>query len=239
MVVWRYTVGPVSDRGLDILHESVRRLKKLYPDFRIVVCYNQISPDRLSRLDVELIPSDRSALSREPRPGYSEHWKFYPARIAPNDYEIVCDNDILLHRPLPKIEYAVSRNFFIGYEALGRNYGNFDHVAPKCSIRINSGLYGLPPRYDFGKELNSVIDKGAKPGWAHRFDDQGMLAMVLLNNKSLMCVSQSDLPIIEPDEDLSVQNNNVMCCGYHFVFANREEEHHGWNSFLQRGCKLC
>lgn len=230
-------MGPVSDRGLDILDISIGFFKQLYPEFRVIVCYNQIPASRLDRLrkhGIELFDSTADALFRRPATGYHEHWKLFPPRIDVNSYEIVCDNDILITRRIDKIEQCVHKKYFLGYQALGRNYGNYDIAVPKCAIRINSGLYGFPPGYDPKSELESFMCLGREDDWVNRFDDQGLIGAVLLNDKPLLCISQLELPIVEPDELLDAHEYNPLCCGYHFVFSNRSGPHTGWDQYRKR-----
>ena len=48
-LLMRWTIGPVSHVGFEILEESIRLIKKLYgKEVDLIICHNNINDDQLS-----------------------------------------------------------------------------------------------------------------------------------------------------------------------------------------------
>lgn len=218
----RWTIGPVHDCGFDTLALSVRKMKSLY-DFDMVICYNQLGEQqvkRLEKLDVVLldqtkyIPSDRL---RAPRVGYSVEWKLFPPRLRPESHELFVDNDIIFHKPVETIKtWLETSDTALLYQGLHGLHGAYSTMVPQ-GYRINSGIFGLPPDFDFAGE----IKKYGKP-FKDYFDEQGLVACVL-TRQSHFIVPLTEVPIIESNWTIESHYNNKSCCGYHFVHANKKE----------------
>jgi hypothetical protein len=220
----RWTIGPVHECGFDVLLASVRKMRSLY-DFDYVVCYNGLSDEQIGKLkdlEVDLIDQGKyvDSIKIPPSDGYFVGWKLYPPRLNLHGHEIFIDNDVVLHLRLPAINrfLRVDPDCVLLYQGLHGLHGAFSKDIPH-PVRINSGLFGVPPNFRFGDELCSRVGQ-----WKDYFDEQGLVGACLLSHPRHTFVSLHDLPIIEPTFDLGVHDGNLNCCGFHFVGANKQ--HH-------------
>ena len=228
----RWTIGPVSESGFQCLSMSVRMAKKIYPEFDRVICHNQLNADQLrfiNQLEANTI-NQHDHIHHLPYPpeGETVHWKLFPPRVSPDTHEICLDNDVVLLDRIYEIDkFLEYDDKFLSYQGLHSIYGQHDKtVSP--GININSGIYGLPPRFDFQGEIENII----KP-WEDKFDEQGIVATIIHRNEHFM-ISQCVIPIIEKWMPISYFSKNKMCKGFHFVGLNYQESHKQWNQFRRR-----
>lgn len=225
-VTVRWSVGPLGKIGFRCLKESINQIARIYPQFHRIVYFNQLGKkevDELKKVNAEVEKSPSSVPGwLKPQKGYEVHWKLYPPRVDIDSYEIFLDSDIVLHRQLPQIEEAVSNAEFILYEGRHGLYGGMESFfTPERSI--NSGLFGLPPGFDFEDEIRLLM-KNKLVCWGDRFDEQGMVAY-LLHDKPHQFVSQIDVPIAEESEDFADG------FGTHFVGINYNDHHIAWEQY--------
>ena len=228
----RWTIGPVHDCGFDVLEESVRQMRKIYPSFDLAICHNQLSPkqlERIGRLDVQLVDQSKyiSECGVAPRVGYSVEWKLYPPRLRPRSHEIFMDNDIVIcNRVLSIDKWLGHDNETLLYQGLHGLHGSYSGVVPK-GVRINSGIFGLPPDFQFGDK----IAEQSQP-FSGYFDEQGLVAKILLQEPHRI-IPLTVIPIVEHDWPLDAHDKNLDCCGYHFVGANKRD-HPEFRKFMLR-----
>lgn len=233
----RWTIGPSREDGFNCLEKSIFNMKKLYPECDFVVCHNQLSDfqyGKIANLDVELFDQNKhqDALKHPPQ-GVNVHWKLYPPRLRHNAHEICIDNDIILWKRVPEIDYFLNNDVCLIYQGRNRLYGVYDSDMPQA-IRINSGIYGLPPAFDFGSKINDI----QKP-WEGRFDEQGLVATILSANPYCM-IPLTSVPICEYwmssddfKESLDAFLRNQFCCGAHFVGINYTEQSSLYKNFIK------
>lgn len=223
----RWVVGPTHTRGLDILKLSVTQMRKLYPELDLVVSFNQIDPYWLKELRVELHQQTGCELRLEPilndtRQGVS--WKLYPPRLRKSAHEIIMDNDVVLFERIPEIDkFLRSRDRALTLQAYHRNYGQFDGLID--DFRINTGIYGLPPEYDFKKEVDLLLE-GRR--WSNRGDEQGVVATCLQKLNPFVIPYNTVVPLDDKAEFIRRH-------GAHFIHANTAEEHLSWDSYNKIG----
>lgn len=233
----RWTIGPSSKDGFKCLEKSVSNIKKLYPECDFIVCHNQLSgaqKDKIANLDVDLFDQDKHQNSlNHPPQGVNVHWKLYPPRLRYNAHEICIDNDIILWKRVPEIDYFLNNNMCLIYQGKNRLYGIYDSNMPQA-IRINSGIYGLPPAFDFGGKINDI----QKP-WKGRFDEQGLVATILSENPHFI-IPLTSVPICEYwmtsdnfKKSLDSFLRNELCCGLHLVGINYSKQSHLYSSFIK------
>ena len=187
----RWTMGGnVSEAGWECLSESIRITPKVYPEFDYVVCYNNMTPDKLKRLqsfgvDLYEQTEDQIGVSFEFDQSTTESvgnhaWKLCPLRLRPDAHEIWVDNDIILWERIPEIEQFLADGLPIVSQTWSRElYGSFDSDIPKgCSIC--AGFFGLPPNYPFQQIIDSLL---VGKGPLKNYDEQGMIASMIVNNK--------------------------------------------------------
>jgi len=214
-------MGPSSQAGFKVLLRSVRLIKKIYPSFELYICYNGLNKDQqnfLKGFGINLIAQQTKGLNCNPS---GVAWKLYPPRIDITRHEIFIDNDLILYKPLDEIDWFLERsNSFIITEGLWRVFGNKESFVPK-NLRINSGLFGIPPYFDFAQKINDLC-KGSC--WEDYFNEQGTVATI---------VCQNDYKII-PLHTVAICNEGRFkpgTHGTHFCGLNKGF-FESWNKYL-------
>lgn len=221
--IFRWTVGNVSDQGLDILRLSVKKIKKLY-DPECIICYNNIDPSKI-KINVELI--DQKTCDFPVAEPIGELWKLVPVRIDINRHEIFVDNDLVIFRRIQKIDdFLNSSEKTLLMSGHSRFFGQYENLIP-VFYKINSGLFGIPPNFDFGSKLKKYfLGKWSQDRNNGQFDDQGIIALSLLDNDNLLITENEIFNF-----DINIRKEcpkNVN--GLHFINANRIE-HSGWTNY--------
>lgn len=231
----RWTIGPTTDIGLEILRESVSLFSDIYPEFKRVVCFNHIEKDKLDGIDAELLEQnigmvcfDLRVPDDNPDEASGCGWKLCPARLNPEGHELWLDNDLILLKRVPTIDRWLQGNCAIITEGTGRcrMYGCYDSCVPE-GLHVCAGLFGLPPFFDFEKQirLRALSNLGG-------YDEQGLTASIVTNMKfrvvplSEVCICEDFLEFPE------------VSCGIHFVAANRKPWHRGWKHYKRFSIKL-
>lgn len=202
-----------------MLEESIRLFKKLYPEFDLIVCYNEISKERLPK-DIEFFFQTHDCCSIPVKPKSINAWKLFPPRLRIDSHEIFIDNDMIICGRIPQITEFLSakRPFCYGnYDERPFPYGSFAKLFTKTSgpqFKLNSGIFGLPPGYDFEKDLVYNIERSQLSEWGY-FDEQGLVATCLLDKD----------PIFIGLEDVSNcwLKFEIGRHGFHFCGHNAEE----------------
>lgn len=220
--LFRWNVGPCHSQGFEILTTCIHNVQRLY-DADLVICYNQLEEENLDRITAIGVPLMRAvpeSLRIGPKVGYHVHWKLYPPRVRPQTHELCLDNDILITKRVPQIDLFLKSDYPLLYQGLHGLYGQYADLMPK-GIRFNSGIYGLPPNFDFASRIDRhLVD------WQDYFDEQGLVAHTLSENEHVV-VPLTTIPIIEKDWPIERFSQNVDCSGFHFVGANRGD-HPQW-----------
>lgn len=214
--LFRFTIGPVSRGGFQCLEQAIAQVQTLY-DPEIAVCYN-CSFERVSHLNVRLVDQNQHIEGPIPK---GVAWKLYPPRLDINRHEIVIDNDIILNERIPEIDAFLEGTHTLMLEEETRTYGRFARHVP-AHLFINSGLYGLPPGFDFEKYVRTH----AGPEWEENargvhaasktFDEQGLVALIL---------SSQDYRVIPKTSLTNCERRWVHGKGCHFIGLNRNEVH--------------
>lgn len=179
----RWTVGDVCQDGLDILKHSIRLIKKNYPNFERVVCFNNINKKKLIHFDATLFEQlHTNDIEYAPK---NELWKLYPPRLDKESYEIVIDNDLIIFSRIKEIDFFLTSNHTLMLRGRARAFGKYDHKIPQ-GYAINGGLYGMPPDFDFAQKIRDCCKDDKIRDWTERCDDQGIIANCLLSQKHLI-----------------------------------------------------
>lgn len=213
----RWTIGPARSVFDDaILRRSVNSLVSLYGELLdYVVCVNGREKEEFADLGVRIVL--QSGVEGAPNPK-GVAWKLYPPRMRPSSHEIFIDHDLVLVRRVAGIDiFLESDDSFLHAQSPPgvRNYGRFDGVIPE-GFRLNSGLFGLPPNFQF--------DMGSVGEWSEYFDEQGFVASLMCRQSNVIQLGLDDVWICESD-DLP---RGVKA--YHFVHDRRDES---WLRFLK------
>ena len=229
-IIARWTVGPCSECGVEILRESVNLFANLYPEAERMVCYNQI--DRPVNINASLYEQHQDELGYpltstqdDIKERSGSGWKLCPPRMDINCHELWIDNDIVIHQKMKEIDQWIKGDYCIISEGLGRYFGIYNNLVPS-GLKICAGFFGLPPDFDFRKEIlkHCELLNGKTIG---SWDEQGLVASIITNKKHKV-VPLTSLAIVEPDFDLP------DAPAFHFVEANRIDSHKKWEEFKFR-----
>ena len=224
----RWNVGPINKEGLKCLEMSIRSFQDLYPNHQYNICYNQIEKSNFKLKNV-ILHDQKIYLNHFPicpSNGYQVHWKLYPPKLESNTHEIVIDNDIIIFKKIKEIDlFLENNNYTLLYQGLNKLHGTFDSSIPK-GIRINSGIYGTPPNFNFIENINKLNIKK----WKNKYDEQGLISSILLKNNRYYIIPLTCVPILE--SDFKIENlTHPLCCGYHFVGLNSNKNHKSWKDY--------
>lgn len=228
--ILRWTVGNVSDEGIECLKLSIKWICKIYGDtFDYYLCHNNIDLDKLNWIkntSIKLLNQHDyvSDLNINPM-NNNPCWKLYPPRIDINRHEIFIDNDLIIYKRLPVIDKFLERNnlLFIT-EAIRRSNGSFDSII-KSTKNLNTGLFGLYPGFDLKNRINETLNLKIIKTWSCHLDEQGLLAYIF-HNSDYELVTLDDIYVCHQDYQYKIGKY-----GQHFVELNRQVTCH-WITFL-------
>lgn len=233
----RWTIGPVSDTGMDILKESIRLFARSYPEFDRVVCHNHLDAGQLSwvagvaALHAQSSSDAPCALSdpdSNPEGATGCGWKLSPPRLRPGGMELFIDNDIVIGRRLPSLDaWLADGTTGLVSEGLHRKrmFGVFDPEIPP-HVRACAGLFGLPPGFDFSERIAHYLPiMGGRP--LGGYDEQGLTVATVVNMQGYFLVPLSELHICEDHAPFPEEVPPAL----HFVAANRKPWHRGWAKY--------
>lgn len=221
----RWTIGDINQDGLDCLKKSIFHFSQLYPDFDQKICFNKLDDKWLNLLksnysNIEFIDQSQhiNSLKIPPIPSHS-CWKLYPPRLDINSYEIFIDNDLIIFNHLDEVKELLTNNMpFITESMEDNSYGIYDRFVP-FGLKINAGLFGIPPQFDLQKKIEEKIIAY----WKYYLDEQGIMAYIFSREKFNL-INRNKIPICH--EKLPYQ---LGTHGMHFVGLNR-----GFNQYWKR-----
>lgn len=233
----RWTVGNTSKAGYACLRYSISKLQQLY-SAQYVLCYNcdyKIIVNNGYTEFPNLVLHDQSQyLNCTPAPT-GVAWKLYPPRLDPEAYELSVDSDLVIEQHIPQIDKFLNSDSTLLLEGDSRTYGRFDrHVPPQHCI--NSGVYGMPPRFDLEKYIRfyagDTWEKNAlgQHDKNETFDEQGLIALALLDHKNTLIIPQSTISNCEH----TYQESH----GMHFIGLNRRQVHDPFKIYQSKRSKL-
>jgi hypothetical protein len=211
--ILRWTIGNSDKINLNLLSRSIKQMTLLYAErFELFVCFNgDFKVENFEKRSTGAV----KLLKQEPIGGLPYPrgctWKLYPPRLNIQVHEIFIDHDFVLVKRMDEIEHFLnSSDKFLCIEDRSRAYGpNFDEQIPQ-GFEINSGLFGLPPGFDMGKQM-SLVDK-----WSSHFDDQGFIAKQMFDKRKIMINRKISTCF-------DILNINEEYCAYHFMKQNRKK----------------
>lgn len=238
----RWTIGDVSAQGFEALRLSVESVIRLFgQDTFYVICVNSVSidtarartgkiPDFVWWRDTasELPDFLKDRFDRNMSEGVG--WKFAPLRISPDRHELSLDNDVILWDiPQSLHQWLAQTERCLIAEDVQRYLGQFDSFCPQGSY--NSGIRGLPPNFEFGAAVESVLLEhehrlGRQAKLASELDEQGL---------QVAAVSRYNPPLVVPVDEVTIcspfwpKRPNLGRCGAHFVGLNAR--HLPWNYY--------
>lgn len=224
--LFRITLGSVSKYGIYLAKTNYKLLKKNYPEADIVFCCNNSSENIVNKFSCDIIYQQNYINSISCQP-FKESWKLYPPRLRLNSHEIVLDNDILLLKRIPEIDEFLKSEKALLLNAQRRVYGSFCDLVKK-DLNINSGIYGMPPNYDFKLEIEALLKKIPKKLFDVWCDDQGIVAGCLQQIPHIIIKSVKNC---RPEEEIRTSVLNDY--GFHLIGANRNMSDHNFSQILQ------
>jgi hypothetical protein len=161
-IVGEWAKKPTHPQMADLFDVSVRCARAAFPDARFVITHNHLGPVMHAAvyaanvdaiIDVSEYPPFVDGMPRDERNGW---WHFVPFRVAPDDHELVIDNDVVIWREPPSIrEWRTTTDGLIvqggpnGHPLGNRwiGYGRYTELVRAIDPELNicSGIIGLPP----------------------------------------------------------------------------------------------
>lgn len=232
----RWTIGDVNARGFEALRLSVWGAWRLFgPSARYRIYVNTISladarawtgavpPSVEWELVDRTIPRClREHLDRGMAEGVA--WKLVPLRAFPDAHELALDNDVVLWAvPGAVTDWLEGRARFLLAEDVIRCFGGFGDL---CGARpLNTGIRGLPPGFDVGAALASVLQRKSVR-LISETDEQGMQVAALLAAGETAIVEIEDVTICSP---FPPHLPHLGRAGAHFVGLNTRRLGFDWN----------
>jgi len=225
----RFTIGSVTKFGFDCLKRAIKQIQKLYP-CDITVCFNCDKKHvKYLKKELNVFLFDQSVHLNDDLTPMGVAWKLYPPRLDINRHEIIIDNDIILESTIDEIDDFLScDDHCLMLQGISRTYGRFEKHVP-ANLMINSGLFGLPPGFDFA----TYVKNHAGNNWEENatgihsesvtFDEQGLVALILSNQKHFLI----------PNTTITNCERKLMRGkGMHFIGLNRWKRHEPYSEWL-------
>lgn len=254
--LFRFTVGNCLQQGLDVLSESIKITTKVLgvDDWDWMICYNGLSMDNIKFLKevigdrpIELMdqkwsdcPIDDEIQSPRRKDGSFEWngtrcggtlWKVCPPRMRMDAHEIIMDNDIILFRKFKQIDEWLQTDKMLILEEPIRFYGRYNFLFSKTdTIFLNSGFMGLPPGYDFGREIRENWEQNKELKKLSQADEQALLTYTLSRHSSVRVKKDQMVEILASDWKTEITGQEE---GLHFTQVNRIPNHRAWNKYLE------
>ena len=210
----RWTIGNASKEGIDCLKFSVKNIVRIYKkEFDYFICFNKINKDKIKwakDYNIKLVNQEEYKKSLDTEPIDHPCWKLYPPRLNIESYEIFIDNDLVIDRRLD-FNIFIKNNYFFISEAIKQSYGTMQKTIIKKPY-LNSGLFGIPPGFDFREEINSTIKKFNIKWTNSHFEEQAIVAYILIKN-SCKIISLKEIYVCYDE----IKESNF---GFHFVGLN-------------------
>ena len=100
----RWTIGRVHPCGWEVLLHSLDIFPRLYPEFDMIVCHNNLEIDELKTLSTANVVLHEQKQDQLPYPVGTTGWKLLPPRLRLDAHELWLDNDVVLCNRLPAID---------------------------------------------------------------------------------------------------------------------------------------
>lgn len=236
MALLRWIIGPVRREGFVCLSHSVRSAKKLYPELNLLICHNRLDDDQLAlvnRLDVPTFDQKdaEGITATRPNNNFGFCWKLYPPRISLGEHEIVMDNDVVLEKRVPQIDSFLNGDHTLFCEGVLGLHGRFGkHIE---GVKVNSGIYGMPPGFDFAAVCRKICGEKKLSSWERRHDEQGIVGATLLSYDEPLIVPLTTVAFLRPHAKYQ-----SGFCGYHFSGINSRPDHPPWRQHLSKIIKI-
>lgn len=253
--LFRFTVGPCLQQGLDILVESVKRTTRALgmDAWEWVICHNGLNREQLEFV--------RDSISDLPVSFYSQSWatcpvmdncqtprrkddtfewngnrcggtmwKVCPARMRMESHEIVMDNDVILLKKFPQIdEFLAQEKKGLCLEEPIRFYGRYDCLFGDPPY-LNSGFMGFPPGYDFGSAIFETWVKHGRYMNLSQADEQGLLTYSLSQHPNIRVHADQMKEFLHRDFKTEITGREE---GLHFTQSNRIPGHYTWKKYQE------
>ena len=134
-----------------------------------------------------------------------------------DSHEIIVDNDVIIEKRLDEIDTSCPLIVSSSCARLiSDSSGRFSNALP-VNIKLNTGLYGMPPGFDLASRINSF----GIGEWEDYFDEQGATSLALYSD-DLIVIPLSKVSVNACPEYIKASH------GTHFVGINR-----GWDRTLE------
>jgi len=254
--LFRWTVGPCLQQGLDILAESIYRTTAALgvENWDWLICYNGLDASEIDfikkaidDLPVQMMnqswthcPVPDNCQTPKLKNGSFQWngnkcggtlWKVCPARVRMESHEIVMDNDVVLLKAFPQIEeWLKQKEKSLILEEPIMFYGKYAPLFDKDGPHLNSGFMGFPPGYNFGSAIFDSWVKNGRHMNLSQADEQGLLTYTLNQIPSIRIKKEQMVEVLHRDVQTQITGNEQ---GIHFTQSNKIPNHNSWGRYKE------
>jgi hypothetical protein len=228
----RWTVGgSTTDSSIDCLEKSIYFWKKLYKNYfnYFIFCNNEKSIEKICHIKNVTIINQSYFLKDLFFSPNDTFWKFCPPRFCLDCHEIILDNDLIVYEQSPTINFFLKqKNKVVTTSAHVGNNGIFnEHLKKYSNLKINTGLVGFPPNYNFTDDLKKLFSIYPYQ-LNHHCDDQG--AFLFLTKNFLKIIPMEEIYVCNPRNYFSPFGKGTH--GTHFAGLNQGFSEY-WHKFKE------
>lgn len=265
--LFRWIIGDSNSNGLCVFSHAIKNIIRLYKNnFDFLICSNAINlncKDEIKKIaqkfNIEIyeqswfdFPLNKNTILETPIGRQGSFWKICPPRLRIDSHEIICDNDIIIINPINAIFEFLQKDKILMMKEDAFCVGKYFPIF-KENENYNSGLYGLPPHYNFNEDLKTTWEKNSRHHNLIWRDEQGLVTGTLKKHEHITITSNEiihlfpegrcssyEFKIIDENQTKTrimrnIQFNefslSISDKGYHFLGVNREKHHRKWHEY--------
>jgi hypothetical protein len=156
-------------------------------------------------------------------------WKVTPSRLRMDSHEIIMDNDVILLKKFPQIDEFLNSDKVMLLEEPIRFYGRYVDLLPQEAPFFNSGFIGLPPMYDFGKDIYDHWKANGELSHLSHADEQGLLTYALSQKPNIRIYKEQMVEVLGRDYNYVLTGEEEAI---HFTQSNRMPNHTVWKKYV-------
>ena len=212
-MIIRWQMGPFGKVSWKALETSIRLMKRMEPEARLIVTHQAGVPNRIHKdlLDVQWHAQDAMLYP------IGRHM---PPRFNIDDHEVWMDNDhIMWDLPMGWNRFKSRRNAVLIWRTDWSYYGDFDesiHMTMGKGFDASAGMWGLPPNREWSVPKHLMARSDANQ------HEMGWVVDQLTHGSWQEYIYEDQVSCFNPDHPvLGSRKNIVGTHGVHLMGLNR------------------